>query len=277
VHDSPSRPSPVKPLNLNATPPPDNRVYTDPTMGPYGTSPQAYEDQQRRAEAQQRRDAQGAGFLTARDMGMTDQAFQEATDGISGKPHPGFWTPEFQNPVEFYAGRRTISRIDFLPSDQYDSIDVCTECMNDWAVRGNVTIVNIETIETEWPESTVFHRWRSLFHGQTTYFVRFLRVWYNTTGPPKYEQRFCKGRGKEPVEFPEQPRPEVNKDFAAKAALAGGLARDEHGAVKPGGGMVLRRDLTTASVVWWDYVWLCLHFAVLVVIAFFAVKSGLKL
>merc|ERR1711939_626015 len=49
------------------------------------------------------------------------------------------------------------------------------------------------------------------WYGQINYIVRFLRVWYRSRGPPRYEQRFTQGENQQPEEFPPRPMPDVNK------------------------------------------------------------------
>ena len=170
-----------------------------------------------------------------------------------------------------------MSKIDFLPSSAEDTLDVCMECMNDWCVRAQAQIISIETKEMEWPEMPVFHRARSAWFGETSYHVRFIRVWYRTSGVPKCDQRFVKGEHCEPIDFPEQPVPDVNKEYRRN------LENKQNGKDTrslPGSGrsvhvgMVLQNQLISNPKVWWDYAWALLHFAVLGFIAVAAAKSA---
>ena len=160
-----------------------------------------------------------------------------------------------------------MSKIDFIPSAATDSLDVVVECMNDWCVRANADVISVETVEAEWPEGVVFHRWRSAWFGQTTYFVRFIRVWYRTNGPPKCERRFVRGENEEPIDFPELSLPDVNKAYRkALENTADGKYLETGRSV----GAVLRNKLPSNSMVQYDYLWAFLHFTVLGFIAFAA-------
>ena len=102
--------------------------------------------------------------------------------------------------------------------------------------------------------------------------MRFVRVWYRTNGPPKCEQRFVKGEGKEPIVFPEQPVPDVNKEYRRELELhqRGGKDARTGRAV----GNVLANQLESNSRVQMDYFWAFLHFAVLGFIAYASLKSA---
>lgn len=160
--------------------------------------------------------------------------------GINGQPN------QFMN-------KYTISRIDFLPTTDTDTFEILNACANDWLVRSNAQIINIESLECEYPETTVFHRRKSAWFGETTYWVRFLRVWYRSLGEPTFERRWMSGPNESPTDFKPVPLPGIKKTTDIS------IVRGEDDEMVP----ALQKTLPINSHVKLDYVVALTHFVLL--------------
>lgn len=144
--------------------------------------------------------------------------------------------------------------------------------MNDWVARENPEVKSIETLEMQWPETTLFHVRHNAWFGTTQYKVRFIRVWYRTFRHqphcyvPQYEIRYTRGgETAEPFEFPVHPLPDVNKTFGKQgvATKRADLTQKEQ--------LKLMRGLPAGDGAYTDYFLTAFVFALLasIVVALF--------
>lgn len=134
------------------------------------------------------------------------------------KPPP----PILPDRVKFLQ-KLSLSKIDFYPSDMKSSWGELHGLLNDWKTYNpDEVIINVENLEMLWPETPMYGWYHPGPRGQTTFKVMCLRVWIQTIGIPRYEQRFAGGDLASPEVFTSRmiPKPNVGTSSAGAFATA---------------------------------------------------------
>lgn len=134
------------------------------------------------------------------------------------KPPP----PVLPDRVKFLH-KLSISKIDFYPSDMKSTWGELHGLLNDWKTYNpDEVIINVENLEVLWPETPMYGWFHPGPRGQTTFRVMCLRVWIQTTGLPRYEQRFAGGDLASPEVFTSRmiPKPIVGTSSAGAFTTA---------------------------------------------------------
>jgi len=127
-----------------------------------------------------------------------------------------------------YRPKDTMSVMDFLPKTKEDDIDVLTAAVCDWEAHNNIKIIMIRTIETQWPEPSVYQMHHAGNVGHCTYWVRFIRVWYHSKGPPA-TLVFNKGSSRPRMRgFQHHPLPVIEPELKQHLDMVANCARGKN-------------------------------------------------